>query len=82
MHDSQKDTQRALAAAKEIFDGRNPAEDMSKVLITLDHMVATVLIAAMGNDPKKALGMLHEGLVPHVEERIMLFEQHQKAGKE
>lgn len=73
MQDHEKDTQRALTAAKAICDGRHPAEHREKVLITLDHVIATILIAAMGNDPKKALAMLHEGTIPHVEERIMLF---------
>ena len=34
---------------------------------------ATVLLAAMGGDAKKAVGMLHEGTIPSVEERIMLY---------
>lgn len=73
MSDAKKDTTRALAAAKEICDGRHPVEARSTVLITLDHTIATILLAAMGNDPKKAVAMLHEGTIPHVEERIMLY---------
>lgn len=73
MHDAQKDTKRALNAVKSICDGRHPVEDRSAVLITLDHTIATVLIAAMGGDAKKAMAMLHEGTIPHVEDRIMLF---------
>jgi hypothetical protein len=78
MHDAKKDTQRALAAAKEICDGRHPVEDRSTILITLDHTIATVLIAAMGGDAKKAVAMLNEGTIPHVEERIMLFANQQR----
>ncbi len=73
MHDAEKDTQRALAAAKSICDGRHPVKDRSTVLITLDHTIATVLLAAMGGDEKKAVAMLNEGTIPHVEERIMIF---------
>lgn len=73
MHDAQKDSHRSLAAAKAICDGRHPIEDRSTVLITLDHTIATVLIAAMGGDAKKAVAMLQEGTIPHVEERIMLY---------
>ncbi|EPX80499.1 hypothetical protein [Salipiger mucosus] len=73
MHEAQKDTQRALQAAKAICDGRHPMFERSGVLITLDHVIATVLISAMGNDPKKALAMFNEGTIPSVEERIMLF---------
>lgn len=73
MHDAQKDTQRALAAGREILDGRHPVHDRSTVLITLDHLIATVLIAAMEGDAKAAVGMLHEGIIPSVEERIALY---------
>ncbi|WPZ23081.1 hypothetical protein T7987_07590 [Sulfitobacter faviae] len=73
MDNAQKDAYRALAAAKEICDGRHPMEDRATILITLDHVIATILIAAMGNDPKKALAMFNEGVIPSVEERIMLF---------
>jgi len=75
MHNAQKDAHRAITAAKIILDGRHPIEDRSTVLVTLDHLIATVLIAAMGGDAKKAVTMLHEGTIPHVEERIMLFAQ-------
>lgn len=73
MHDAQKDTSRALAAVKSILDGRDPVTDRSTVLITLDHTIALLLLAAMELDPKKAVGMLHEGVLPSVEERIMQF---------
>ncbi|MAI35033.1 MAG: hypothetical protein CMM07_25625 [Rhodopirellula sp.] len=73
MHDAQKDTKRALDAAKSICDGRHPVESRDTVLVTLDHTIATVLLAAMGGDAKKAVVMLNEGTIPHVEERIMMF---------
>lgn len=73
MTSPSRDSHLAVAAAKMIIDGRDPVVDMSTVLITLDHVVATVLIAAMNRDPRKAVAMLNEGLVPHVEERIALY---------
>lgn len=73
MTDASKDIERARSAARSICDGRDPVADMSKVLITLDHTIATVLLVAMGGDAKKAVGMLHEGTIPHAEERIMMF---------
>lgn len=66
----QKDTQRALAAAKLIVDGRPPTD--SAVLVTLEGVVALVLLAHMGNDHANAAAMLNEGLVPGVESRIAL----------
>lgn len=72
MSDASEDTKRALAAARAIFDGRNPATDGSRILITLDHVIATVLLVTQEGDHRKAVGMLHEGTVPHVEERIAL----------
>ena len=72
MSDPQKDTQRALAAAKAIIDGRDPNADSSSILVTLEGLVSLVLLATMGNDPDKAAGMLNEGLVPGVEIRLAL----------
>lgn len=75
MHDAKKDTHRALQAAAAICDDRHPTADMARVLITLDHTIALILLATLGNDPKKAVAMLHEGTIPHVEERIALYAQ-------
>ncbi len=72
MTEASKDTQRALAAAKALVDGRDLIADSSAILVTLDHLVATVLLATMGGDDRKAVGMLHEGVLPGVEERIAL----------
>jgi hypothetical protein len=67
------DSQRAMQAAQVILDGRDPVKDRPPVLITLDHTIALILLAAMDRNPKKAVQMFNEGTVPHVEERIMLF---------
>jgi hypothetical protein len=72
MTEPQKDTQRALAAAKSIIDGRDPNADSSKILVTLEALVSLVLLATMDNDTRKAAGMLNEGLVPGVEARLAL----------
>lgn len=70
MTEPQKDTQRALAAAKILLDGRAP--DSSAVMVTLEGLVSLMLLAHMGNDSRKAAAMLNEGLVPGVEARIAL----------
>lgn len=66
----KRDTQRVLAAAQLIFDGRAPERDMGAVLTTLEGVVALVLLSVMGNDARRAAGMLNEGLTPGVESRI------------
>lgn len=72
MTEPEKDTQRALAAAKSLIDGRDPNADSSAILVTLEGLVSLVLLATMRNDPRKAAAMLNEGLVPGVEGRIAL----------
>ena len=72
MTEPQKDTQRALAAAKLLIDGRDPNADMGAIMTTLEGLVSLVLLAVMKNEPHKAAGMLNEGLVPGVEGRIAL----------
>jgi hypothetical protein len=72
MTEPQKDTQRYLAAAKLIIDGRDPHADSSAILVTLEGLVSLVLLTVMHNDTRKAAAMLNEGLVPGVEERIAL----------
>lgn len=72
MTEPQKDTQRALAAAKHILDGRDPKRELGAVMVTLENLVALVLLAGMDNDPRKAASMLNEGLVQGVEERLAL----------
>ncbi len=68
-----KDTSRALAATKAILDGRAPASEYSAILVTAEHAFAVVLLACMGGDASKAAGMLNEGLVQGIEERLALY---------
>lgn len=69
MHEAQKDTLRAVAAAKAIIDGRDPSDEPSSILVSLEHAVAAVLLAVHRN-PKIAAAMLNEGLVPGIEARL------------
>ena len=73
MNEPRKDSMRAVAAAKEVLDGRDPITDMGKVMVTLEHTVAAVLLMVMKQDPRKAAGMLNEGLVEGVEKRLGLY---------
>lgn len=70
MTEAQKDTQRAIAAAKALIDGRDPTS--SSVMVTLEGLVSLMLLAHMKNDERLAAAMLNEGLVPGVEQRIAL----------
>ena len=72
MTDPEKDTQRSIAACKAIIDGRHNVEQMSEIMVTLEQVVATVLLLSM-RDARKAAGMLNEGLVPGVENRLTLY---------
>ena len=72
MTEAQKDTQRALLAAQAIIDGRRSADDVSSILVTLEHLVAILLLHLMDGDDLKAAAMLNEGLVQGVESRIAL----------
>lgn len=67
-----RDTQRAIAACKEIIDGRDVKQDYGSILVTAEHAVAALLIAIMG-DPRKASAMLNEGLLAGVEDRLSLY---------
>jgi hypothetical protein len=73
MSEASKDTGRAIAAARAIFDGRDPQADASSILVTLDHAIAAVLLTTMGGDVRKAVGMLNEGVLQGVEERLAIF---------
>jgi len=73
MHEAQKDTKRAIAAAKAIFDDRDPVADFSSILVTTEQAVATILLAIFQNDPAKAAAMLNEGLVPGIESRLSIY---------
>jgi hypothetical protein len=72
MHEAQKDTQRALAAAKSIIDGRNPDSEGSSIMVTVEHAIAAVLLAVC-KDPRVAAGMLNEGLIPGIEQRLSFY---------
>lgn len=71
MTGQQKDTQRAIAAAKVLIDGRDPKADYGEILVTLEGLVSLILLAVM-DSPRTAAAMLNEGLVPGVEARIAL----------
>lgn len=74
MPQPSRDSQLAIQAAKVILDGRDPVADRAQVLITLDHLIASVLLVTMEGNARHAVEMFTEGTVPHVEERIMMFE--------
>lgn len=69
-----EDTRRAIAAVKEILDGRDPQGDFAAVMVTLEHAVAVALLAVMGRQPRKAAALLNEGLAPGVERRLSHYE--------
>lgn len=73
MSENQKDTARAIAAARAIVDGRDPTADRAAILVTAEHAFAAVLIACMDRDPRKAAAMLNEGLIPGIEQRLALY---------
>lgn len=75
MSEAAKDTFRAKRAAAEIIDGRTVD---AQIMVTLEHTVATVLIA-LYRDPRKAAGMLNEGLVQGIEGRLALFASKQSS---
>ena len=72
MTEPQKDTQRAIAAAKLLIDGRDTNSDMDAIMTSLEGLVALMLLTVMGRDERKAAAMLNEGLVPGVESRLAL----------
>ena len=71
MTEPQKDTKRAIAAARLIIDGRYPSTSMGAILTTLEATVSLILLTVMDNDERLA-AMLNEGLVPAVEQRLAL----------
>lgn len=66
------ETLRASRAAKEVIDGRDPHRQQSEILVTVEHTVAALLLACMG-DARKAAAMLNEGLVPGIEQRLSFY---------
>lgn len=73
MGEPSKDVKRVVAAAKLLIDDRNIVTDFASILVTLEHLVALVLLTSMERNPRRAIGMLHEGLLPRIEERIAIF---------
>lgn len=73
MKQNERDALLATQAAMIIFDQRDPT-DMGPILVTLEHAVAVVLIAMMKGDARKAARMLNEGLVPGIEQRLLMYE--------
>jgi hypothetical protein len=72
MAENVKDTQRAILAAKAIIDGRDPIAQQSEILVTAEHAITSILLLCMG-DSRKAAGMLNEGLVPGIEQRLSYY---------
>jgi hypothetical protein len=72
MTEPQKDTQRAIAAAKLIIDGRDPSADMGAIMTTLEGLVSLILLTVMKQNQRTAAALLNEGLVPGVEGRLAL----------
>jgi len=71
MSEASPDAKRALAAAKNVVDDRNPHADAASIMVTMEHAIATVLLA-LYPDPAKAAAMLNEGLVQGVEQRLSM----------
>lgn len=71
MTEASKDTQRTTAAAKMIVDGRDLHVDGAAILVTLEQLVAVVMLATQRDERSAAL-MFNEGLVPGVEARLAL----------
>lgn len=72
MSGNVNDTVRAIAAAKAIIDSRDPIAKQAQILVTAEHAIAAVLLTVMG-DARLAAGMLNNGLVPGVEERLAYY---------
>lgn len=72
MSENVNDTVRAIAAAKAIIDDRDPIAKQAQILVTAEHAIAAVLVAVMG-DARLAAGMLNNGLVPGIEERLSYY---------
>lgn len=73
MSGNVKDTARANDAVKAIIDGRDPFTNPSEILVTAEHAFAVILLACMKGDARKAAGMLTEGLVPGIEQRLAYY---------
>lgn len=72
MSDSDGENKRVFTAMKAIADGRDPRKDGVAVMVTLEGVVAALMLMSNGGSPDRAVAMLHEGLVPGIEDRIAL----------
>jgi hypothetical protein len=72
MHENRKDTQRAREAVKPIIDNRDIATDAAAIMVTVEHVIATVLIA-LYKDPRVAADMFNEALLPGIEARLAFY---------
>jgi len=70
-----RNTELARIAGMILIDGRdiNNTDDCASIMVTLDHLIATVILTVMDRDPKKAVTVFNEGTVPQVEKRIALY---------
>lgn len=72
MSENVNDTVRAIAAAKAIIDCRDQVAKQAEILLTAEHAIAAVLVSVIG-DARLAAGMLNNGLVPGIEERLASY---------
>jgi hypothetical protein len=70
---SDRNVEVASEAAKVIIDGRNPLTESASVLVTAEHVFATVLLTCMNGDARRAARMLNEGLVQGIERRLARY---------
>lgn len=75
-----RDRARNIEVARAIIDGRDLKADMAAILVTLDGVVALVLLAVMDDCPSRAAAMLNEGLVQGVESRLALASARRREG--
>ncbi len=72
MSEAAIDSLRVLKAAKHILNDRDPIKEFSSIMVTLEGTVAAILLLISSGDHRNASGMLNEGLVHGVEQRLAL----------
>jgi len=77
MIEVQRNARRARLAATDVIDGRDITNEreLVEILRTLDHMIALVLLMVMERDPKKALLVFSDGIIPAVEQRFIVYSE-------
>ena len=65
-----KDAERIVLSVATLIGDRKPVQDCADIMVTLEQMVATVLLITMNNNPRHAARLLNEALVPRIEERL------------